>query len=93
MPADAKQPRDVISIPSRFLYREGFLVAATNPKAVLFFTALFPQFIDVKTEIIPQFLVLTGIFMAISYASHLAYAAIASRARGVLDRPFFSRRG
>ena len=73
-----------------YLYREGFLIAATNPKAVLFFTALFPQFIDAQTPILPQFLILTGIFMAISYATHLVYATIAARARRVLLRPFFA---
>ena len=30
------------------LFIEGFLIAVTNPKAVLFFTALFPQFINLK---------------------------------------------
>lgn len=72
------------------LYREGFLIAITNPKAVLFFTALFPQFIDAQASVLPQFLVLTGIFMTISYASHLGYGLVASRARGVLVRPFFA---
>ncbi len=30
----------------RLLWREHFLVAISNPKALLFFTALFPQFIE-----------------------------------------------
>jgi threonine/homoserine/homoserine lactone efflux protein len=78
--------------PSRHsLYREGFLIAATNPKAVLFFTALFPQFIDAQTPVLPQFLILTTLFMAISYASHLGYAMIASRAQGMLLKPFFAK--
>jgi threonine/homoserine/homoserine lactone efflux protein len=80
-----------VQVPAAQLYREGFLIAATNPKAVLFFTALFPQFIDAKAPVLPQFLLLTGIFMAISYASHLGYAMIAARARGVLVRPFFAK--
>lgn len=83
---DARKP-----VAASQLYREGFLIAATNPKAVLFFTALFPQFIDAKAPVLPQFLLLTGIFMAISYTSHLGYAMIASRARGVLLRPFFAK--
>ena len=89
VPMVANQAAVSVATPAHRLYREGFLVAATNPKAVLFFTALFPQFIDAKIPILPQFLVLTGIFMAISYASHLGYALIASRARGVLLKPFF----
>ena len=75
----------------RDLYREGFLVAATNPKAVLFFTALFPQFIDTHQQILPQFVLLTLVFMAISYASHLFYATLASRARGALLKPLFAK--
>jgi threonine/homoserine/homoserine lactone efflux protein len=89
-PAPDAQASVQLVAPPASLYREGFLIAATNPKAVLFFTALFPQFIDANTAIIPQFLLLTGIFMAISYASHLGYAMIASRARGMLAKPFFA---
>jgi threonine/homoserine/homoserine lactone efflux protein len=84
------QDADLVATPAHHLYREGFLIAATNPKAVLFFTALFPQFIDAKAPVLPQFLILTGIFMAISYVSHLGYALIASRAKGALLRPFFA---
>lgn len=74
----------------RDLYREGFLVAATNPKAVLFFTALFPQFIDAHQPVLPQFVVLTLVFMAISYVTHLFYATLASRARGALLKPLLA---
>lgn len=73
------------------LYREAFFVAGSNPKAVLFFTALFPQYIDEKTAVLPQFLILTFLFMTISYAIHLVYALMASRARGLLRRPSFAR--
>jgi threonine/homoserine/homoserine lactone efflux protein len=72
------------------LYREGFLIAATNPKAVLFFTALFPQFINTKATIFPQFLILTAVFMTISYVLHLVYALMASRAKTLLSKPFFA---
>jgi len=75
----------------RDLYREGFLIAATNPKAVLFFTALFPQFIDAQQALLPQFLLLTAIFMGISYVAHLGYATVAARARGALLKPFFAK--
>lgn len=35
------------------LYREAFLLAATNPKPMLFFTALFPQFINANAPLLP----------------------------------------
>lgn len=78
--------------PSRSkLYKSAFLTAATNPKATMFFTALFPQFIDQSAALLPQFLILTAIFMALSLTSLSLYAALASRAKGLLIRPVFSK--
>ena len=71
----------------RQLYREAFLMAATNPKPILFFSALFPQFINADIPLLPQFLVLTGIFMVLSFVTLIAYALMAVRARTVLQRP------
>ncbi|CAI8890011.1 MULTISPECIES: LysE family translocator [Pseudomonas] len=80
------------SKPSRMkLYKSAFLTAVTNPKATMFFTALFPQFIDQGATLLPQFLILTSIFMALSVTSLSLYAALASRAKGVLTRPALSR--
>ncbi|MBV4464785.1 LysE family translocator [Pseudomonas sp. SWRI79] len=73
------------------LYKAAFLTAVTNPKATMFFTALFPQFIDQSAALLPQFLILTSIFMALSVLSLSLYAALASRAKGVLTRPALSR--
>lgn len=73
------------------LYKSAFLTAVTNPKATMFFTALFPQFIDQNAALLPQFLILTAIFMALSVSSLSVYAALASRAKGVLTRPALSR--
>ena len=73
------------------LFSEGFLVAATNPKPILFFAALFPQFLDTSSPLIPQFFVLTGIFMSLSFASLLAYASVAGRAKVLLLRPRIGR--
>lgn len=57
---------------------------------MLFFTVLFPQFIDAHRPVLPQFALLTLEFMAISYPSHLCYATLASRTRGALLKPLFA---
>ena len=36
------------------LFRQGFLTSSANPKAIIFFAALFPQFIDASQPILPQ---------------------------------------
>jgi len=73
------------------LYREAFLLAATNPKPILFFTALFPQFIEPGAPLLPQFFVLTGIFMVLSFITLLGYASVAGRARFFLIKPRVSK--
>lgn len=55
------------------LFKEGFFIATTNPKAVIFFTALFPLFIDTGSPVLPQFLILTLTFMLYSFAFLVAY--------------------
>ena len=91
MLTDAVQADQHALKPSRLkLYKSAMLTAATNPKATMFFTALFPQFIDQSAALLPQFLILTSIFMALSLASLSLYAALAARAKGMLTRPKFS---
>jgi threonine/homoserine/homoserine lactone efflux protein len=48
-------------------YLQGFLVGASNPKAVLFFTAFFPQFLDPAAPIVPQFAILALTFLALEF--------------------------
>ena len=59
------------------LFQQGLLVALTNPKSILFFTALFPQFIHPEAPMLPQFLALTSAFAACVLTSHLAYVLLA----------------
>lgn len=73
------------------LYREAVGLALTNPKAVLFFTALFPQFLTPDAALLPQFLTLTGIFMGLSMLSLMGYALLGRQARGFLLRPMLVR--
>jgi len=45
------------------LYLQGLLVGASNPKALLFFAAFFPQFINPAAPFVPQFLLLSLTFI------------------------------
>ncbi len=77
------------------LFQQAFLVAIGNPKAIAFFTALFPQFIDPSLTLMPQFVLLAGTFAFFSFAFLMAYALLSSQARRWLGRPrngkFFQR--
>lgn len=72
---------------SRRLYAQGFLVGASNTKALLFFGALFPQFINPLAPQWPQFLVLGLTFVAFELAWLTVYALFAARAKTWLQQP------
>lgn len=61
------------------LFREGFLVAAGNPKAIAFFGALFPQFVDPTSPLAPQLLILGATFVVLDYTFVMIYAMGAAR--------------
>ncbi len=50
---------------SKSLYWQGFVTSAVNPKAVVFFAALFPQFITVTEPLLPQFIILSLTYLTI----------------------------
>lgn len=60
--------------PKRKSFVQGMLVAISNPKAILFFTALFPQFLDLTKPVVIQFLILTTTFMLYSFIILVGYA-------------------
>ncbi len=60
------------------VFKEGFGVGISNPKAIAFFTALFPQFIDPSRTFIPQFLTLIMTIEGISFFILTGYALLSS---------------
>ncbi|MGK5015160.1 MULTISPECIES: LysE family translocator [unclassified Janthinobacterium] len=69
------------------LFRQGLTVALTNPKAILFFSALFPQFITPGEPVAIQFTVLTTSFVACAMLAHLFYANLARLLKTQLATP------
>ena len=63
------------------LYLQGLLIALTNPKAIIFTTALFPQFIQPSQPLLPQFVLLVATFMGFSLLCLGGYALLARQAQ------------
>ena len=68
------------------LFRQGALSALTNPKALLFFAAFLPQFIDPARSLVVQFVVMAGTFAVIEIATELFIASMAHRLNPWLRR-------
>jgi len=56
------------------MYSQSFLITAGNPKAIIFFGAIFPQFIDSNMPIIPQAIILVSICALSAFCCFMAYA-------------------
>jgi homoserine/homoserine lactone efflux protein len=68
------------------LFREGLLSAVTNPKALLFFAAFLPQFIDPNRHLVIQFAVMAGTFGVVEFLYELMVANAAHRISPFLRR-------
>jgi homoserine/homoserine lactone efflux protein len=71
----AAAPRPIRSLQS--LYWQGFVTSAANPKAVIFFAALFPQFIDPVAAGARQFLMLGLTYLVIDASFLTTYGGFA----------------
>ena len=68
------------------LFRQGALSALTNPKALLFFVAFLPQFIDPARSLVVQFVIMAGTFAVIEIATEMFIASMAHRISPWLKR-------
>jgi homoserine/homoserine lactone efflux protein len=68
------------------LFSEGFLVAVTNPKALIFFAAFLPQFMVPGMPFLAQLLLLGGTFVIVEIVYELGLVALAHRAAPWLAR-------
>jgi RhtB (resistance to homoserine/threonine) family protein len=78
---------DTRRIDARRAFRQGLFSNLANPKIAAFFTSLLPQFIASGHPVLVPFLLLGGLFVAMTLTWLCAYALMAARAGGLLTRP------
>lgn len=69
----------------RRLYVEGFMASALNPKALFFFFALFPQFLDREYDLGVQCVMLGLTFVCLDGLALIVYTRCAARLRVCID--------
>jgi homoserine/homoserine lactone efflux protein len=67
------------TIPSMRLFSQGLLTQLSNPKAIIFFSALLPQFVSMEQSVVGQFIVLGVISIAIEFLVLSSYGWAAER--------------
>lgn len=66
-------------MPDNSFFIRGFLIGASNPKALLFFAAFFPQFLTAALPFAPQFAILALTFVGFEFTVLTLYALRVSR--------------
>lgn len=66
---------------------QGFLVLWSNPKALFFFGAFLPQFVDLNGDTFSQTMLLGAIFLVLATLCDSFYAVLAGKAGNWLTRP------
>jgi len=71
----------------REVFLRGFFVNLTNPKGIIFFVAVLPQFIDVARPQFPQYALLATTTFTVDLIVMIGYTALAARVLRVMKDP------
>ncbi|ASY57658.1 MULTISPECIES: LysE family translocator [Sinorhizobium] len=82
----SQEPQGTGACTRRAIFLKSFLVAVTNPKGYLFFSAFLPQFIDVALPQAQQYAALALVFASIDFMVMFGYALLGSQALRFLKR-------
>ncbi len=66
------------------LFRQGFFTSMANPYAVVFFGALFPQFINPAAPVLPQLAILGATYIVVDGTILILWGWLGTRAAGAL---------
>jgi threonine/homoserine/homoserine lactone efflux protein len=68
------------------MFLHAYVVTALNPKSIVFFVAFLPQFIDLSAPVMTSMIIVVATFVVMAALNALAYALMASAARGAIRR-------
>lgn len=80
-PVDLKRGRPLA------LVLRGFVVNASNPKAIVFILAVLPQFLDTSRPLLAQYLLMTLTMVAVDLLVMAGYTGLAARVLKLLREP------
>lgn len=75
----------------RALVMRGFIVNASNPKAIVFILAVLPQFLDPARPLLAQYLILAATMIAVDLVVMAGYTGLAARVLRLLRAPHQQR--
>jgi homoserine/homoserine lactone efflux protein len=86
-PRSFEEDRDDDAHTPREVFMRGFWVNATNPKGIIFFAAILPQFIDVARPQLTQYAILASTTFAVDLVVMMGYTALAAKVLRLMRDP------
>ena len=86
-PRGFEDDRDDEETTARGVFMRGFWVNATNPKGIIFFAAILPQFIDVARPQLAQYAIFALTTFAVDLVVMMGYTAVAAKVLRVMSDP------
>jgi threonine/homoserine/homoserine lactone efflux protein len=80
-----------LKAPGVSVFRDGFLVQATNPKALLFFTAVLPPFVELNRPVWPQMGAFALALFALDGFFMMTYGMLGAAFAHKMNEPAFRR--
>jgi len=71
------------AVKPKAVFLEAFLISASNPKSILFLSAVFPQFLNIEQAVVPQFIIMFTTIIFIVGTIHSLYAFISLKMKGI----------
>ena len=69
------------------IFKEAFIVTASNPKALIFVSAILPQFINTNESLLPQTIILAITTAVVHFIIYMSYTILSNRVRLFLENP------
>jgi homoserine/homoserine lactone efflux protein len=86
-PKGFEEDRDDHARTAREVFLRGFFVNMTNPKGIIFFAAILPQFIDVHRPQMAQYAIFAATTFSVDLVVMMAYTALAAKVLRVMTEP------
>jgi homoserine/homoserine lactone efflux protein len=86
-PKGFEEDRDDHARTAREIFLRGFFVNLTNPKGIIFFAAILPQFIDVHRPQMAQYAIFAATTFSVDVVVMMAYTALAAKVLRVMKEP------
>jgi len=72
-------------------FRDGLVTSLANPKLAVFFVALFPQFVEPGSPVLPTTLLMAAMIVTFDFAWYTSLAVLVTRAKSGLMRSHVGR--